>query len=120
MTITVNRLLEFTRGGVVRTLSSDLVLSKGDQRVQAIDPDTAGRIITLPDFKLLRQGGPHFYIINTSLLHSFDVVSFNSEETFTVAVGKAIALGTFRGVGNKAWFGHLRDFVGTAIGELAP
>ena len=120
MTININRLLEFTRGGKVTTLSGDLLLYRLAERVQVIDPTAAGRTITLPDFQLLDLGGPHFYIINTNVSFSFEVESSNMQESFTIGVGKAGVFSTFRNVGQLGWFVDIRDFLGTAIGELAP
>ena len=118
--MTVNRLLEFTRDSSVIILSGNLILYKGNPRVQIIDPNGAGRIITLPDSEKLSKGGPYFYIVNVSTVDSIAVNSFNGADTFTIPTEKALVLGTFRNTGNKMWFGHIRDFSGSGIGALAP
>lgn len=116
----VNRLLEFTRGGDVNVLSANLLLYRNAPRVQILDPSADGFIVTLPDFQLLKKGGPHFYIVNISDTFTFTVESSNMQESFLITTEKAIVLSTFRDVGQKAWFANIRDFIGSAIGELAP
>ena len=116
--IFISRLLEFTRGGEVTTMTGNISLYKNAPRVQIYNPDTSGRIVTLPDFSILPKGGPHFYIVNISNVNSFDVRSFNNEESFIVATQKALVMSTFRNVGNAAWLGSIRDFLGTAIGAV--
>ncbi len=116
----VNRLLEYTRGGVVNVLGADLVLRKGVERVQMIDPFTAGRKVTLPDFSILKLGGPHFYVANISTIHSMVVESHNAEQSFTLTTEKVLVLSTFRNVGTVAWFAQTRDLIGVATGGVAP
>lgn len=117
--MTVNRLLEFTRGGRAQALTGNVTLKRGMDRVQVYNPDTNGHKVILPDFSLLKEGGPHFYIVNRSSTFSLDVDSFNAEETFALASDKGVILSVFRTVGDKGWIGVIRDFLGSAIGEVS-
>ena len=116
----VNRLAEFMGLGVTRLLVADFTLKRGQERVQAFTPDLDNYDVTLPDTANLRLGGPHFYVVNLSDTYFFNVVSHNSMQTYQVDPEKILVLSVFSNVGTDRWIAQVRDFAGSAEGELTP
>jgi uncharacterized protein (TIGR02217 family) len=54
-------------------LSANVAITLGQGRVHVVNPDAAGREVTLPNAGTMPDGGWHFHIINTSATDTVDI-----------------------------------------------
>lgn len=84
----------FGRGGTERTVTGTMALTAASARVQALQAESEGQAVQLPDARTLATGGPLYYLVSVSetCANAIAVRDGAGANLFTLEHGKAATL----------------------------
>lgn len=109
----------FFGGAVYNTLTGNINIHPGEARIHRIDPNGAGRVVTLPDARILRPGFPILIVSNESATDTFQINDNSGSAVVTVSTNRLVSLALLTNTTQAGeWFANQVRVGGSVVASV--